>query len=558
MRTLMIMIAALLLGGPAVWGQNSMGSEAIMNFLGTDDPQDLDHDEVERLEFLLEYPLKINISDESNLRRSGLFSSYQVAVITDYISRHGPIRTSLELSYLDGFSASIVERLSPFIDLSVGESEHKEVRQQVAVRGSGKWLEDQSPDAAYAIKYRINARDRLNGTVAMSRSYGESSMWPSSFSGSLAWSPGSRALKVVAGDFHARFGQGLTLWSNSFMADPTSPDNFMKRPSGITQPWSFTGSGSLTGCAVEIGSGHWKVSAMSAFPGIKETRSGILQFMPAVNLAWFGRSGHVSLTNVLHMPMSQSSPKTAFMTGLDAAFCVRGVNIFGEIACDWLTMTPKALAGTRFRAGEQTDMAVQVKAFMSDQYGIACSGMHSLRKATLLWVIDACSTSPGRQIKVRFSYEYLFNECWKLKLRLSERVRTWGLPFRTDARVDLAYTGSSWTASMRMNILSSDKTGCLSYVEGGFNGEKLTAYLRQGIFFIDDWDDRIYVYERDAPGSFNVPAMYGRGVWTSMTASIKMPSSLRLYARASYVCYPFMEKKKPGKAELKLQLQYRF
>ena len=111
---------------------------------------------------------------------------------------------------------------------------------------------------------------------------------------------------------------------------------------------------------------------------------------------------------------------------------------------------------------------------------------------------------------------------------------------------------------MRLNVLNCDKTGVLSFAEVGRKGENLTAYLRQGIFFIDDWDDRIYVYERDAPGSFNVPAMYGRGLWTSLMASARINSSLRLYSRASYVCYPFMEKKKPGKAELKLQLQWRF
>jgi hypothetical protein len=84
--------------------------------------------------------------------------------------------------------------------------------------------------------------------------------------------------------------------------------------------------------------------------------------------------------------------------------------------------------------------------------------------------------------------------------------------------------------------------------------------MRQGVFHVDDWDDRIYVYEHDAPGSFNVPAMYGRGLWTSLAAGLKVSYRLRIYARTAYTGYPFMEaeKKKPGKAELKLQLQCRF
>ena len=88
----------------------------------------------------------------------------------------------------------------------------------------------------------------------------------------------------------------------------------------------------------------------------------------------------------------------------------------------------------------------------------------------------------------------------------------------------------------------------------------LTLHVRQGIFLIDDWDDRIYVYERDAPGSFNSPAMYGRGLWTSAAAALKISRRIRLYMRAAFTAYPLMEeeKKKPGKAELKLQIQFRF
>ena len=83
----------------------------------------------------------------------------------------------------------------------------------------------------------------------------------------------------------------------------------------------------------------------------------------------------------------------------------------------------------------------------------------------------------------------------------------------------------------------------------------LSVWLRQGLFRIDDWDDRIYVYERSAPGAFNVPAYYGRGLWTALMLSARISSELKLYLRASYTAYPFMpqEKRKPGKAELEIQ-----
>ena len=100
----------------------------------------------------------------------------------------------------------------------------------------------------------------------------------------------------------------------------------------------------------------------------------------------------------------------------------------------------------------------------------------------------------------------------------------------------------------------------MGYLEGGYRNSLLSVYARMGLFMVDNWDDRIYVYERDAPGQFNSPAMYGRGVWAAMTMAWKFARRAAVYIRAGTTAYPFMtgEKKKPGTAELKLQLNMRF
>ena len=554
MRRLLVITSVILLSHHMMMAQRLTGTDAVMEFLGSDDLHELDADDVEKLEHLLDAPARINVLSEQELRSCGIFSAYQAAVIVDYIDRHGYVRSLLELSMLDGLGEAFVNKAAPFISLNVQDSGSSGISHELAVRSGFKWQKTEGCDGNYGVKYRIKAGDRITGTISVSRSYGSASWAPSAFSGSLSWKSARMPLRVVAGDFNARFGQGLTLWSNSFLTTLTTPDSFMKRPSGIAQPWSFTGNSALTGIAAEAVFGRWQLSTLAAFPGLKEIGSGKLQFMPAVNLAWYGRNGQISVTNVL----SGSSSQTAVKTGADAAFCIRGVNIFGEASYDWIAAVPSMLAGTRFRIGESSDMAFQSRAFLKDQYGAALSGMHSFSTFTACWVVDYTSNSDGHQIKGRITYDMDFGDLWKLKVRVTERLRTWGLPLRTDARADLIYSKGDWIASMRLNVLNCDKTGVLSYAEAGHKGEKLTAYMRQGIFFIDDWDDRIYVYERDAPGSFNVPAMYGRGLWTSMAASARLSQDLRLYARASYVCYPFMEKKKPGKAELKLQLQWRF
>ena len=160
------------------------------------------------------------------------------------------------------------------------------------------------------------------------------------------------------------------------------------------------------------------------------------------------------------------------------------------------------------------------------------------------------------QLKGLVTWEMMLTDYLQLSLRLNERVRNWEeKAFRTDIRIELEQFSRRFTSTLRLNVVNSVSTSFLTYAEGGFHADRLTFHLRQGLFLIDHWEDRIYVYERDAPGSFNVPAYYGRGLWTAFTVAWKFSRWGRVYARAGITSYPFMgeEKKKPGKAELKLQ-----
>lgn len=78
---------------------------------------------------------------------------------------------------------------------------------------------------------------------------------------------------------------------------------------------------------------------------------------------------------------------------------------------------------------------------------------------------------------------------------------------------------------------------------------------------MDSWDDRIYSYERDAPGNFNVPAYYGRGFSVNLNLSAKKRlrgSTLKAYLTGGTVRYPWMEEKKPATGSLRVQVMYDF
>ena len=544
-KIFMMLVSAFALCG-YMSAQEADGIEAVMRFLGIDSPEELDASEVERLEDFLERPLRVNMVPQSRLVASGLLSPYQAASLTDYRSRHGNVMSYTELAAVDGFGPEAVRKLRPFISLECTEvhTDAMPTRNDLAVKTAYKATGMPVESSwNYGLKYRLKA-DKLTASIGTSRAYSAKTPWPEYYTGSLSYD--FRKVSVVIGDFNARFGQGLALWSGAFMTSLSSPDAFMKKPSGISSTYSFTGSSALRGVAAETALGPFRVTALMSVSGA------------AANLTYLTRYGHASMTYA------------GSMVSVDGAFCFRGVNIYSEAAYDFASGLPAAVCGTQFNASEKVRLASLARYCPGDQYQAAFSGAFRTSgfESEGTFSVDAICYPLGKvngethsiQVKALANWECVLSPSLKLKIRLSERFRTWGEPFRTDLRADLLYTSGSWIMNMRLNALRCVGTGFVSYLEEGRKTSDMSIYLRQGVFFVDDWDDRIYVYERDAPGSFNVPAMYGRGWFASAVASAHVTGWLRLYARASYTGYHFMEpeKRKPGKAELRFQMVFRF
>ena len=86
-------------------------------------------------------------------------------------------------------------------------------------------------------------------------------------------------------------------------------------------------------------------------------------------------------------------------------------------------------------------------------------------------------------------------------------------------------------------------------MEAGWKGEA-ALWVRATVFGIDSWADRIYVYERDVPGSFSVPAYYGRGYALSLYAGWK-----ELKLRLSTTRYPGSDKSPSWEVKLMIGMK---
>ncbi len=515
--------------GAAAQTDDRMG--AILYLCGAESEEELDEQEVERFSGFLSRPLEINIASRSRLLSSGLMSQYQVASLCDYRSRSGDILSVAELALVDGFGSGYANALKAFISFrsnrlpGLADGPARKTCQEALARSAVK-----GGDFLYGTKYRIERADRLALSMAARTKYTDRDLFPpSEWSMSIAYYGRKKVGKVLLGDFNARFGQGLALWSGMSVSGLSSSSSFARRPSGLSPSWSWSGIGSHRGVAADFLFGKTVVSSFLSFPG------------------------------------------------------------FGEAAWDFAGRSPGLVIGTVFPLGKDWKFSSVVHSYASGFPADFSGGVRSwtktkdergillcLEKGPVFLTVDLArkdSDKDKKQLKVLFKMPLQLTSTSVLSFRVTERFRPYEavLKYRTGARCDFDWSSSglsvrygasdkpAWKIRARVEGILCRSLSGLSYLEGGRKTDWFSAYMRGTIFIVDNWDDRIYSYERDAPGSFTVPAYYGRGWSLSAVAGGKFrfgnrkTKILRTHLRASAVGYSFMRVPKPLSWELKIQ-----
>lgn len=584
--------------------------KAVLYLTGAADLESLPEDERERWHRLEESPLAINLAGRGRLESSGLMSAYQIASLLDYRSRSGDILSISELAAVDGFGKETAEALSCFISLESSAmpgrtSGTRKPPRNVLTAGCGDKLkilgEGSPPEQSWCWygRYSIEAAGLYSAGISLKRYWSDSAPWPSSVSGYLAFSGKRHLEKLVLGDFSLRFGQGLALWTGFSMSGFSGPRSFWKRPSGISPSGAYSSASSVRGAAAELSFGRIGVSAFVAFPGFREwcEAGKPLSFsaMPGVNVAWYSRHGQVSATYFSRLKTLsgrvQSSGDVVMLgdrwyadggkVAADARFCLHGTELFCEAALDPCSMKPAAAGGFVAKLSDRWKAALSGR-YLPDGYSLeycspvraySGSGGETGAAAGLFFrdmelTSDWASGGHGKnQVKVAFKWPVRLAPSLSMLLRVRERWRSYGVRSRADVRADLKLASEKWPFSACGMAAVSKEVSWLAYVEQGCSMRRWTAYLRGALFAADSWDSRLYCYERDVPGGFNVPAFYGRGYSISMyvkaglpTGSTSFRNRLKLYLRAGYSDAPWHcgGSKRPARADAKLQMTYGF
>ena len=553
---------------PVVSAQDAAEVADLLPLAGVREAEDLDEGEMERLTYWLRHPLAVNLLPRARLLESGLLTPYQVASLLDYRQSHGDILSFTELAAVDGFGEENVRLLRPCLSLASSRIPGQrpdtlrtelETLLRCAAGPSG---------FRYGLKNTLTRGDRWGAFVSLKAPAGAPLFPPAPAAVHLLHrTSGRHPGKWILGDFGARFGQGLALWSGFSLSGFSDPASFARKPSGLYPCRSFSPTGMHRGLAGDAQFGRFILSGFVSLPGLWEGKAAG-RVLPGANLAWYGRSGQVSATVFGRDAVS-----------LEGRLCLRGADFFAEVAADGTSRAPAAVAGSVFPVGKRHRVSVLGR-FCPPQFGTSWgqpartwSRRQGERGIAFGWkwkdlslTADyACKgTDPSSpQWKFYGRYPLQLSENSVLTIRATERVRPGELLFwKTGLRLDWDATLPGWTYRFRTEGMLCRSAAFLTYADIGRKTERWALYGRGTLFRIDHWDDRIYSYERDAPENFTVPAYYGRGYAVSLFALRRLRLSdgwrrtLRLYARVSYTACPWGAVLRPSRFEAKLQAVY--
>ena len=218
---------------------------------------------LEDLSFYTTHPVYINKATEEELTRLNFLNFRQIKTILDYRKKYGSILTINELSVLEDFNEELLKKIQPFLLFEPNRDSTQIKRDNVVyqsllarIKGSfptpvgyssskGKPPVYGGKPYSYFMRYRGEVGQWLDVGITAENDAGEDFFKKSNkfgfdfVSGFLSWKGKGLFQKIVVGDFHLRFGQGVSLWSGGGVSYASDLSSMMRSGEGI-RPYSST------------------------------------------------------------------------------------------------------------------------------------------------------------------------------------------------------------------------------------------------------------------------------------------------------------------------------
>lgn len=246
----------------------------------------LDEDLMEQYEELAQKRMDFNSMGREELEDARLFTLFQIESLLEYRSRYGAILSRGELAAVDGFDARTAALCHFFFEFNpAGRS--------IADTASTRWShlatvktrtafasENASPgQASVTAKYLVQAPSGWSFGLTADSDAGESLSevrHPDFLSVFAHFRGGTSKIvkEAVAGDFTARFGQGLVLWKSFAFSELGNPSAAIRRGAGISPYKSTDEANFFRGAAVTLRLGDFEATALASYNALDARLAG--------------------------------------------------------------------------------------------------------------------------------------------------------------------------------------------------------------------------------------------------------------------------------------------
>lgn len=513
---------------------------------------------VEYYEEMLRHPLNLNDATRTDLEACGLLTRFQVESVLSWRERYGAVRSASELSLVEGFNAETVSELRPFF--TFGEpSVRIPPSNTFTFRGKNKWGKK---------GISLTAKDFFeteNFSAGVVLDNDPLERFPDFVSVT------GRYKGLYAGDFTARFGQGLVLWKSFSLSAFGDPSAAVRTASGLQSYRSTDESNFFRGLGWTHSFGQIQVTALASYNALdanvqdgaytsivttglhateaeRAKRHAMHEYVLGANATirlsrWrFGltaaayRYDKANGRRVQDYNRYQQYDGWWGNLGVDWYGTMGSLRLFGEAALD-AHGAPAVLAGALWSPSYNFESSLTTRCY-APAYIATHAGAHSTLSSVsnqlgVTWaakVVKGPWTALANLEYVYYPWKRYRTEAGthqaKMRLQVSREwaggaVLTGQAAYGDRWKGRLQATlplGRDWTASVRMDANLKGGTegrtgGVAGYADIRWKpSRRWEISARVTAWRTDGWDARIYLYERGVPQSFALEPCYGKGI----------------------------------------------
>ena len=426
-------------------------------------------------EELMQQPLNVNAASRAQLEECGLLTLFQVESLLAWRERYGALRSATELGLVEGFTPEDAKALRAFFTFG-DAAPAVPTKQTYSAKFRKKWEQQgfsltgkgvyEAPDWSAGVTIDNDPKERFPDF----------------------WSVSARYKGLYAGDFTARFGQGLVLWKSFSLSAFGTPSSTSRRGAGLREyrgtdesnffrglgwtqrfkAFTVTAFASYNAVDARIVDGRYTSIATDGLHATETERAkrhAMHEWVAGANVAWQKGRWHLGVTAVGYGYDKPNGRRVQDYNryqqydgawgnlGLDWYGTLGSLRLFGEAAVD-AHRAPAALAGALWSPSYNFETSLTLRC-----YAPAYIATHAGAYSSL--------SSVSNQLGTAYALQWIRGR-WTLRLNADYAYYPWKR-YRAEA-------GTSGLKA-RLQVLRSFRSGAEGEVQFSWSS-RLKARLR--------------------------------------------------------------------------------